>query len=156
MQAQGPNPLKLQTLRAAVVSVEEKAGQRSGQVWVKETSVSEPLRTCRKHLGDVKTGGSLVTPGAVWGEPVDCPHGVRHGGGVTLIWAPVRNVGTCRFAAKGEAQVGSPHKSKSTETEHRGGGVRSREEGPVRGRDRRDSIVQGYPGATRQREELQG
>jgi hypothetical protein len=57
VQAQGPNPLKLQTLRAAVVNVEEKAGQRSCQVWVKETSVSEPLRTCRKHLGDVKTGG---------------------------------------------------------------------------------------------------
>ena len=57
VQAQGPNPLKLQTLRAAVVNVEEKAGQGSCQVWVKETSGSEPLRTCRKHLGDVKTGG---------------------------------------------------------------------------------------------------
>jgi hypothetical protein len=118
--------------------------------------VSEPLRTCRKALGDVKTGGRLVTPGAVWGEPVDCPHGVRHGGGVTLLWAPVRNVGTCRSAAKGEAQVGSPHKSKSTEAKHRGGGVRSREEGPVMGLDRRDSSVQGCPVANLQREELQG
>ena len=60
-----------------------------------------------------------------------------------------------RFAAKGEAQVGSPHKSKSTETEHRGGGVRSREEGLVMGLDRRDSIVQGCLVANRQREELQ-
>ena len=63
---------------------------------------------------------------------------------MTLIWALVRNVGTCRSAAKGEAQMGSPHKSKSTETEHRGGGVRSRGEGLVMGLDRRDSIVQGY------------
>ena len=125
-------------------------------MWVKETSVSEPLRTCRKALGDVKTGGNLVNPGAVWGEPVDCPHGVRHGGGVTLIWALVWNVGTRRSAAKGEAQVGSPHKSKSTETEHRGGGVRSREEGLVMGLDRRDSIVRGCPVANRQREELHG
>ena len=118
--------------------------------------MSEPLRTCRKALGDVKTGGNLVNPGAVWGEPVDCPHGVRHGGGVTLIWALVWNVGTCRSAAKGEAQVGSPHKSKSTETEHRGGGVRSREEGLVMGLDRRDSLVQGCPVDNLQREELQG
>jgi len=118
--------------------------------------VSEPLRTCRKRIGDVKTGGSFVNPGGVREEPVYCPHGVRHGGGVTLLWAPVRNAGTCRFAAKGEAQVGSPHKSKSTETEHRGGGVRSRAEGPVMGLDRRDSIVQGCPVANRQREELHG
>jgi hypothetical protein len=34
-------------------------------------------------------------------------------------------VGTCRSAAKGEAQGGSPHKSESTKAEHRGGGVRS-------------------------------
>ena len=127
-----------------MVSVKEKASPRVCQVKCTETSVSEPLRTCRKVLGDVKTGGSFVTPGAVWEEPVDCPHGVRHGGGVTLIRAPVRNVGTCRSAAKGEAQMGSLHKSQSTETEHRGGGVRSRAEGPVMGLDRRDSIVQGY------------
>jgi hypothetical protein len=75
---------------------------------------------------------------------------------VTLIWALVRNVGTCRSAAKGEAQVGSPYKGESTDAEHRGGGVRSREEGPVMGLDRRDSIVQGYPVANLQREELQG
>jgi hypothetical protein len=116
--------------------------------------VSEPLRTCRKALDDVKTGGNLVNPGAVWGEPVDGPHGVRHGGGVTLIWALVRNVGTCRSDAKGELQVGSPHERESTEAEHRGGGVRSREEGPVMGLDRRDSIVQGCSVANLQREEL--
>ena len=78
-----------------------------------------------------------------------CPHGVRHRGGVTVLWASVWNVGTGRSAAKGEAQVGSPHKSKSTETEHRGGGVRSREEGPVMGLDRRGCIVREYSLANR-------
>ena len=92
-----------------MVSVEEKAGRRAGQVRSTETSVSEPLKTCRKFLGDVKTGGSFVNPGAVWAEPVDCPHGVRHGGGVTVLWALVRNGGTCRSDAKGELRVGSPH-----------------------------------------------
>ena len=66
-------------------------------------SVSELLTTCRKGLGDVKTGGILVIPGGVWGTPVYCPHGVRHEGSLTLLWASVRNVGTGRSAVKGEA-----------------------------------------------------
>ena len=38
---------------------------------------------------------ALRTPGQVQGEPVYCLGGVRHKGGVTLIQAFVRNVGTC-------------------------------------------------------------
>jgi hypothetical protein len=72
---------------------------------------------------------------------VDCPHGVRHRGGVTVLWDSVWNVGTCHSAAKGESQVGSPHKWESTEAGYRGGVVRSREEGPVMGLGRRDDIV---------------
>ena len=154
MQAQAPNHLKLQRARAVVVSVEEKAGLRSCQVENKEMSASKLLMTCRKGLDDVKTGGIFVNPGSVWGLPVYCPHGVRHEGSMTLLWAFVRNVGTCGSNAKEEPQIGSPHKSKSTETEHRGGGVRSREEGPVMGLDRRGSIVQGCSVANLQREEL--
>jgi hypothetical protein len=67
VQEQAPNRLKLQALRALVVSVEEKAGHRSCQVESKEMSASELLMTCRKGLGDVKTGGIFVTPGSVWG-----------------------------------------------------------------------------------------
>jgi hypothetical protein len=85
-----------------VVSVKEKADPRVCQVKSTETSVSEPLRTCRKSLGDVKTGGSFVNPGGVWEEPVYCPHGVRHRGGVTVLWASVWNVGT--FAPRSRAR----------------------------------------------------
>ncbi len=102
MQAPVPNHLKLQALRAPVVNVEEKASPRACQVKSRETSVSEPRRTCRKSLDDAKTGGSLVNPGAVWGTPVYCPHGVRHGGGVTVLWALVWNVGT--FAPRSRAR----------------------------------------------------
>jgi hypothetical protein len=63
---------------------------------------------------------------------------------VTLIQALVRNVGTWRSDAKGEARVGGPHKGESTEAEHRGGAARSRAEGPVRGLDRRGCIVRHY------------
>jgi hypothetical protein len=125
LQEQAPNPLKLQRSRAAVVSVEEKAGQRSCQVESKEMSASELLTTCRKGLSDVKTGGILVTPGGVWGLPVYCPHGVRHKGSMTLLWASVRNVGIGRSNAKGETQMGSPYKSESTEVEPRDGLPRS-------------------------------
>jgi hypothetical protein len=61
VQAQAPNRLKLQRSRAVVGSVEEKAGHRSCQVGSKETSVSEPLKTGRKRIGDGKTGGVSLT-----------------------------------------------------------------------------------------------
>jgi hypothetical protein len=52
--------------------------------------------------------GALRTPGQVQGEPAYCLGGARHKGGVTLIQAFVRNVGTCRLDVKGEAQVEDP------------------------------------------------
>lgn len=138
------------------MSVEEKAGPRACQVESKEMSASELLKTCRKGLGDVKTGGIFVTPGGVWGIPVYCPHGVRHEGSMTLLWASVWNVGTGRSDVKGEAPVGSPHKGESTDAEHRDGAVCSRREGPVMGLDRRGCIVRSYAVANRQREEPRG
>ncbi len=56
----------------------------------------------RCAVGDVKTGGSFVTPGAVWEEPRYCPRGVRHRSGVIVLWASVWNVGICRSTAEGE------------------------------------------------------
>jgi hypothetical protein len=119
-------------------------------------SASELLTTCRKDLGDVKTGGILVTSGLVWELPVYCPHGVRHEGSMTVLWASVRNVGTGRSAAKGEPQVGRPHQRESTDAGHRDGAACSREEGAVMDLDRRGCIVRGYAVANRQREEPRG
>src|SRR5262245_59325508 len=119
-------------------------------------SASELLKTCRKGLGDVKTGGIFVNLGGVGGGPVYCPHGVRHEGSMTLVWASVRNVGTGRSAVKGEARVGGPHEGESTNTEHRDGAACSRGEGSVMGLDRRGGMVRGYAAANRQREEPRG
>ena len=44
---QASNHPKRHWSKAVVVSVGEKAGD-TGQVWITETSVSEPLMTCRK------------------------------------------------------------------------------------------------------------
>ena len=93
-----------------------------------ETSASEPLMTCR-NIDDVETGeewslrdkcGRSLEPG---------PRGIRLGGGVNPDQALLWNVGTCRPDAKGDVQAGDPRKSQSTDAGHRGGAVRSRDEG---------------------------
>jgi hypothetical protein len=102
------------------------------------------VNRCRRgerSLSGVKTGGKTTLPGPGGGKPADGPTGVRHEGGVTLIPALVRPVGTCRPDAKGEAQAESLRKSQSTEAGHRGGAAHSRGEGAVRGRDRRGGGV---------------
>ena len=91
-----------------VVSIEEKAGPRSGQVRIKETSASEPLMTCRKEQRWRQNRVGLVNPGQVWELPAYGPDGVRHEGGVTLVQAFVRNVGTCRPDVKGDVRVEDP------------------------------------------------
>jgi hypothetical protein len=99
------------------VSVGEKAGDTC-QVWITETSVSEPLMTCRNIFWRHQERVPLLGQG--WGVPDDGPTGVRHEGGVTVILASIRNVRTCRSDVKGAGQAGSP--CKSTKAEHRGEG----------------------------------
>lgn len=52
-------------------------------------------------------------------EPVDGLSGLRDEGGVAPAQASMKNVGTRRRDAKGEAQAGSPCKSLSTDPLHR-------------------------------------
>jgi hypothetical protein len=52
--------------------------------------------TCRNESQWRRNRGKTWAPGQVRGEPADCPDGVRHVGGASLIWALVWNVGTCR------------------------------------------------------------
>jgi len=40
-----------------------------------------------------KPGGATI-PGYVWRIPAYCPDGDRHTGGVTLVQASIRNLGT--------------------------------------------------------------
>ena len=73
-----------------------------------------------------------------------------------LIQALVRNVGTCRPDAKGEAQADSLRKGESTDAGHRGGGVRSRVEGSVMELDRRSVVVRLDQASNPQGEDLHG
>ena len=109
-----------------------------------------------KIYGRRQNWGLPVPQDKLVGKPADCPSGVRHRSGVTLIQALVRNVGTCRPDVKGETQVRGPHKGESTDAGHRDGAVRSREEGSVMELDQRDCVVQLYRGVNQKWEEPRG
>ena len=89
----------------------------------------------------VETALAPLTRDKVGGEPVDRPTGDRHEGGVTLIQALIRNLGTCRADAKGDFQVDELHKKQSTDAAHRGGSARSRDECAEMALDRRGAVV---------------
>ncbi len=88
--------------------------------------------------------------------PADGPFGIRHKSGLTLTQASVRNLGTCLPDAKGEIQAEDLCKDESTDAGHRGGDVRSRDEGPVMGLDRRGVIVWLYPAGNPRGEDRHG
>jgi hypothetical protein len=103
-----------------------------------------------------KPGPGLLSRDEGWGEPADCPTGARHEGGVTLIQALVRNVGTCRPDAKGEAQAERIRKGESTDAGHRGGVACSRIESSVMELDRRGDVVWPYCVGNLRGEDLRG
>ena len=122
-------------------------------MWLRETSASEPLMTCRKRIDDVETGEKSLPRDESGGWPDCCPDGIRHEGGVTLGLARARNVGTCRPDVKGAIQAGGPREDRSTDAGHRGGAARSSDEGSVMELERRGCVVQLWPRVNRRREE---
>lgn len=156
VQAQTSNHRKRRRLRVFVVSVAGKGGEVLRQVRIEKTNASEPLMTCRKTQGDVETGIETLSWKRGGEVPVYGSTGVRHEGGVILIQAWVRNVGTCRPDAKGDAPAGSPRKRLSTEAGHRGGVAHSRIEGSVMELDRRGGGVWSYQAGNPGGEDLHG
>ena len=79
----------------------------------KERTAREPLMTCRKRKHDVKTAGAHCR-GISFGEA--CLRTERHPapspasnlGGLNLLEAVLRNVGTWSTDANGEIQVAEP------------------------------------------------
>ena len=116
------------------------------QVRITKTNASEPLMTCRKTLNGVEIGIETLSREGGGGGPVYGSTGVRHEGGVILIQAWRRNVGTCRPDAQGDAQAGSPRTRLSTEAGHRGGATHSRNEGSVMELNRRGGVVRELSG----------
>jgi hypothetical protein len=77
---------------------------------------------CRKIVV-IETGLLRLARDESGGEPVNCPDGDRHRGGVSLGRALVRNVRT-RASMKREKSKWRTHKDESTDTRPGGGSAR--------------------------------
>ncbi len=140
-----------------MVSVAGKGGRSFRQVGLEETNASEPLMTCRNVFYRRRNRDLDFYPASKgWEVPDDGPTGVRHEGGVTLRQASIRNTGTCRPDVKGETQAVSRREGLSTNAGHRGGGARSRDEGPVMGPDRRGAVIRLYSADNPRGDDLHG
>ena len=111
---------------------------------------------CRKQRDHVETGEKSLTRDKSGGRPDRCPDSIRHEGGVKLKLGSCAERGNLCPDAKGQIEMGGPHKDESTEAEHRDGATRIRVEGSGRGPDRRGCVVQLWPGANQHSEELHG
>jgi len=107
LQGQAPNHLKLLWSNAGVVNVKGKGAENRVRYGLGRLTI-EPLMTCRNVDKRRRNRGRECVPGQTQEEPGYCLGGVRHKGGVNLIRALVRNVGTCRLDAKGEIQAEDP------------------------------------------------
>jgi hypothetical protein len=92
------------------------------QVRIKKMNESERSMTYRKAIQSTSKPDGVINPGGIQTIPVYGLDGVRCRGCMILIQAPVWNVGTCRFSAKGKG-IGS--ETSSTEANRRGGVARS-------------------------------
>lgn len=101
VQAEAANHPELPRSRAAVVSVAGKVAPQSAAGVDHESERKQTTDDVSKNTEWHQNRGLFVAPGSVWEMPVDCPDGARHGGGASVVWAPARNVGTCRPAPAG-------------------------------------------------------
>jgi len=71
-------------------------------------SANDPLMKRRKDLWWHRNQGFHLVLEAVWKGPTYWPCGVRRTGGMTLIWAFVRNLRTGSVMLREKAQVDTP------------------------------------------------
>ena len=148
VQAVITNHHELRRLRAGVVSVMEKAGQRACQVWIVKASETEPLLTCRNAYGDIRTGmsswlrdkseGYLSTALVVSGmKRARARSRLLHGRGEPVVLESLSGDGW----GGGRSSSGRNHERRSTGPGHRGGPSCSSDEAPVMGVERRGRVI---------------
>ena len=140
VQAQVANHCKRLGSKALVVSVTEKASEKvSGMNQRRRTTVNH-----RSSVESVEMTSKLrrdVASGLVWREPVYWPDGVRHRGGVILVWALAMNCGNLRWRCKGKG-TSVRNEAENTEAPSRDGVICSSEESLVMRLERRDHVIQ--------------
>ncbi len=140
VQTQPPNRLELLPLRAVVVSVKEKA-QRMRQVSVAEMNVSELSMKCRNEpISDVESASCkrrATSPAGVWRlagrHPACRQHERDTGSGMER--------GNLSSRCQGSGAEQRHCERLSTDAGHRGRWLRSSDEVPVMGMERREPVV---------------
>lgn len=123
------------------MSVTEKV-QYMYQVWIKKTNASEPPLKCRKSIRWHQNWGGDVAPGQVWRKPAYWPGGVRHRGGVSLIWALMVNCGNLSQRCLRERHKQRSCEADSIDALHRDGQACSSGEATVMVVERRSLATQ--------------
>jgi len=118
----------------------EKARLWLRQVRARELNETEPVLTCRKVLWCHQNQVALLTWDKSGRYPVYWPDGDRHIAGRNLAQAFLWNLGTCSLMLRENSKWWT-HKDKSIDAMSRGGTIRSSDEVPVMGMERRDCII---------------
>jgi hypothetical protein len=158
------NHREVRRSRAGVLSVAETARCQRVRCGSRRRAKAIPPMKCRKRIGDIQNRGRVVAPGGAWREPADWPGGCpARDGGASVVWALVRNAGTCRpdgtagqWSGLGLQPVVWSENPKqlicegeSSDAGHRGGPTRISDEGPVMGLERRGRVVRAWSAANR-------
>ncbi len=96
LQGEAANHREVRRSRAGVLSVAGKGAPLSASGVDHEGERERTTDDVSKSYGWHQNRGCLVVPGGAWRVPADWPGGVRHKGGASVVWALVRNSGTCR------------------------------------------------------------
>ena len=147
---EAPNHLMLRWLMTVVVSDGEKAPGRC-QVGTRKTNASESLLTCRNRYRRHRNRGVKRIPGQAWRVcrllARWCPACRRREPGLRLPCGTGEGVpGYALFVRAGERECPKRRHRKglSTVAGRAGGPVRSSDEGPVTGPERRGRVVRGW------------
>lgn len=140
---QGPasnRPVLLRS-KGAVVSDRGKGAREGRQVSTKKMSANEPLQKHRQSLkGAVKTGGDPFPRDESEGNLLTDSDGSRCKGGMSLVQASIRNVGTWSLMLR-EMTSGRPPRGRIPRQRLRGGATRSSGEAAVIAVERRGGVI---------------
>jgi hypothetical protein len=105
-------------------------------------NANEPLMTCRNlSFNDIKTRAIFAAWGRVGKQPVYCPYGVRHLGGMSLTQALIRNWRGRKVMLIEKEQAGQTCKAESREAPTCVGLPHSSEEVLVMSMERRGQLI---------------
>jgi hypothetical protein len=132
---------------ADAAAIKSRGGERSvkrfpagNQVSIKKMSESEPFDNASLNVKRCQNQARVIRLGRIWRVPDDWPDDNRCRGGMSLIQASIRNMGTWPAMPREKTSCVVAARM-NTEALDRGGVVRSSDEGSVMGLERRGDTI---------------